>query len=237
MLIDFTDSSVLEELKTNGYLSASEAEELSNKRNSALEANKNSILDQLKEQKATYEGIDAEQYKKLAEDKRFEIIRTGGFDAYEQSLGGELQGRLSALQSDMMIKEQDWLRGKETLESQVETLNKSLSHSELKRKLGMALVKNDLVDPLAVPEIERDALDQLGLDDKGNIIVAGEDGIPRQTADGPMREDEWLKEMMKEKPYRFRGADGSGRRPTPGALSTEGMSPKEKRAAARRART
>ena len=228
MPIDFTDSAVLTELKTAGYMSTEEANTLSSTHNSALEANKNSILKQLQEQKEKFNGVDVEAYNKLNEDSRFKSVLTGGFDNYEASLGGELQGRLSASQSDLMIKEQGYLQKEKDFESTIDALTKNLSHSELKRKLGMALVKNDLVDPLAVSDIERDALEQLALDDKGGIVVMGEDGLIRQTADGPMREDDWLKDMMKSKPYRFRGSDGGGRHITSGNINTDKMSPREK---------
>lgn len=228
MPIDFSDSSVLEELKTAGYMSTDEANQLVQTSNSALEANKNSILKQLQEHKEQFKGVDVEAYRKLDEDPRFKSVLAGGFDSYEQNLGGELQGRLGALQSDMMIKEQDFLQKEKGFQDEVESLKKSLSNSELKRQLGMAINKDKLIDPLAIADIERDALDELSRDEKGRIVVIGEDGLVRQTADGPMGVEQWLADMKKSKPYRFSGASGSGRNASGGNIDTTGMSPSEK---------
>lgn len=236
MTIDVNDPEVVKAIESAGFIPQTKLDEIVSERNSALEATKNSILDQLNKTKEKYSGIDPDLYKKLADDPRFKKISTEGFDSYERSLGGELQERLSAQQSDFMIKEQEYLKQLKDFESTAEKLNRNLHNSELKRKLGMALAHNELVDPLAIPEIERDALDQLSLDDKGNIIVLGADGIPKQTADGPMRESEWLKEMMSSKPYRFRGANGGGNRTQHGiGGDLSKMTPQEKIRAARKA--
>lgn len=238
MPIDFSNPETIQELKTAGYLSGDEVTQKLQDSNKALETNKNDILQQLKDTKDRYSGVDVEAWNKLNEDSRFKQVISSGFDDYERGLGGELQERLNASRSDMMIKEQEYQRYKDQSEEKLTTFERQLMQSELKRKLGMALVRNDKVDPLATDEIFRDAIDQLALDEKGDIVVMGADGIPKQTAEGPMRENDWLTEMMKSKPYRFRGASGGGNSVTDGiaGVDLDKLSPAEKMRLARQQR-
>jgi hypothetical protein len=235
MSIDFNDPDVIKAAQSAGFVAKTDIDSIVAERNSALEENRNSILEQLKDVKAKYDGVDVESYKKLSDDPRFSKVLTEGFDNYERSLGGELQERLSAQQSDFMLKEQELLQKVKGAETEAEKLVNNLRASELKRKLNMAIVHNEMVDPLAIAEIERDAMDELDLDEKGNIIVKGADGIPKQTAEGPMRETDWLKDMMSTKPYRFRGANGGGNSNITGLTGAdlEKMTPAEKIRAAR----
>ena len=234
MAIDFTNPEVLTELKAAGYSGKDDISQMIQDSNKSLETNRNDILSQLQDQKEKFKGVDLAAYTKLAEDKRFTSVLSSGFDEYERGMGGELQERLRAAQSDLMLKDQNHLRDQETNKQTVIGFESKLMKSELKRQLGLALMKNELVDPLAIPDIERIAMEELSLDDKNEIIILGAEGIPKQTAEGPMRVTDWMKDMMKVKPYFFRGANGGQRHTENGVIDTKGMTPSQKMAASRR---
>lgn len=234
MEIDFTNADVLATLKGAGWNSKDETSLIVTDSNKSLETNRNDILSQLQASKDKIKGIDLDAYGKLAEDSRFKSILSGGLDEYERGFGGEVSERLRAAQSDLMLREQNHLSDQKKFEDKEREFGVQITHSELKRKLGMAMIKNELIDPLAYGDIERSAMDELSLDAQGGIIVMGENGTPQQTADGPMRETDWLDAMMKKKPYLFRGASGSNRTTEQGQLDPSKMTPAEKMRAGRR---
>lgn len=238
MEIDVNNPEHIQAIQAAGFVAKTDVDSLIKDANKSLESNRDDILNQLREQKEKYQGVDLDVWTKLSGDARFNKIATDGFDGYERDLGGELQERLRAAQSDAMMKEQEYLRTKEDLEGKVSQYDQALKNSELKRKLGMTLMQNDKVNTMAIQEIERDALNELSLDDKGNIIVLGEEGIPRQTAEGPMNEKDWLNDMMKIKPYRFLGASGGGINQNQGlaGVDLDKLTPAEKIALGRRQR-
>ena len=230
MTIDVNNPEVVQAIKDAGFVSSEQVDILVKESNQALEKNKNDILDQLKATKSKLDGIDVDAYRQLSEDPRFTRIMSDGLDSYERSLGGELQERLQVQQSDFMIKEQSLLQELEKEKQNAEKLMGSVKSSEIKRKLVMAMAHNELIDPLAIPDIERDATEQLDLDSQGNIVVKNADGTYRQTADGAMNEKDWLSEMMQSKPYRFKGASGGGNHIVNGVVvaDLDKLSPQEK---------
>jgi len=236
MALDLQNPEVQQALQEAGYIAQTDAERMIEEKNAALEANRNDILNQLKETKEKYQGVDLEVWNKLRSDEnRFSKLATGGYDAYEKGLGGELEERLNAARSDKMLIEQRLQQEQSQAKQQQEALQEKLKHEKLLRQLNMELAQTEDFQRLAQSDVERDALESLDFDQNGKVVVIGADGVARQTADGAMGIREWLQEMRQERPYRFIGAMGADR--STGDYTQEeldSMSPQQKRALGRK---
>lgn len=225
-------------LKEAGYFSKEQVEQYANDRNSALDATKNDILNQLKDTKAKLSSlpVDPDTLSKLAEDPRFSKIKEVGFDAYEKTIDATSSERLSAMKSDYMMLEQEKLRIEQDLQKENENLKVANKHTMIENKLqGLIFSHKDDIIPTAIPDLIREAKEQLDFDDKGAMVVKGENGTYRQNADGPMTEKDWLKDLMKTKPHLFSGAAGGQHGQSRfGNVDTSKMSAAEKISAGRR---
>lgn len=232
MPIDFSNEEVLAEIQQAGFMSKDQADEYAKKHNSAIEANKNDILNQLKDVKGKLNGlpVDPDTLSKLAEDKRFKKIVEYGIDAYEQNLDATTAQRLEALRTDKMMQEQDFLRKEQDYQQAIEQANNMLKHTKIENNLqNLIFSHRDEIVETAIPDLVQYAKQELDFDDRGNLAVKGEDGTFKQTADGAMTEKDWLKEKMKSKPHWFMGAAGSHNgRSKFGNVDTSKMSATEK---------
>lgn len=232
MSIDLNNPEVLEAIQKAGFMSKDQAEEYAAKRNSAIEANKNDILNQLKDVKGKLGSlpVDPETLSKLAEDKRFKKIVEFGIDSYEQNLDATTAQRLEALRTEKMMQEQDYLRKEQEYQQIIEQANGQLKHTKIENNLqNLIFSHRDEIVETAIPDLVQYAKQELDFDDNGNLAVKGENGTFKQTADGSMTEKDWLKEKMKTKPHWFMGAAGShSGRSKFGNVDTSKMSPAEK---------
>lgn len=209
--LDFNSPETQAALRQAGYFSQEERDQYANERNSALESTKNDILSQLKETKTKLNSlpVDYDSLLKIAEDPRFNKIKEGGFDAYEKTIDATSAQRLEAMKTDYMLLEQEKLRIEQDYAGENEQLKVANKHANIENKLqGLIFGHKDDILPTAIPDLIREAKEQLDFDEKGALVVKGENGTYRQNADGSMTEKDWLKEMMKTKPHYFTGAAG-----------------------------
>lgn len=238
--LDFNSPETQAALKQAGYFSQEERDQYALERNSALENTKNDILNQLKDTKSKLNSlpVDYDSLMKLAEDSRFAKIKEGGFDAYEKTIDATSAQRLEAMKTEYMILEQEKQRIEQGFAQENEQLKIANKHSNIENKLqGLIFGHKDDILPTAIPDLIRDAKEQLDLDEKGSLVVKGENGTYRQTADGPMTEKDWLKEMMKTKSHYFAGAAGGQHGQARfGGVDTSKMSAAEKMRLGRKGR-
>lgn len=238
--LDFNSPETQAALKQAGYFSKNEVEQYATERNSALENTKNDILGQFKDKKAKLDGlpIDYDSLLKLAEDPRFNKVKEMGFDAYEKTIDATSAERMSAMKSEYMVLEQDKLRIEQDLKKENDKLKLTNKHTSIENKLqGLVFSHKDDILPTAIPDLIREAKEQLDFNEKGALVVKGENGTYRQNADGPMTEKDWLKDLMKTKPHYFSGAAGGQHGQSKfGGMDTSKFSPAEKMSLGRKSR-
>ena len=232
--LDLNSPEILGELKSKGFYTEDDV----NKRNKALEDNRNDVLRQLGEKKELIKsfGYEPEKLIEITKDPRFKKIADGGFDQFEQQFGSEISQRYEALKTDKMLAEQEYKQELSTYEKQIQDSQLEIQNLRIENKLGSLLNEySGQIFPSAVKEIIADAKRDLDFDQKGRLFVMGEDGVARQNADGPMNEKHWIIEDMKNNPHRYKGASGSNNASINGKeIDTSNMSPQEKRRAGRR---
>lgn len=232
MAIDLNDPELQSAIQQAGFMSKDQAEEYAKSHNSALEANKNDILNQLKDTKAKLSSLPADPDKlaELASDGRFKKILESGFDSYEQGLDATTAQRLEVMRTDKMMAEQDFLQKEKNYAEQIESYETELKHTKIENKLQNLVFghQGEIVDT-AIPDLIQYAKQELDFDEKGNLAVKDSNGTFRQTAEGNMTEADWLKDKMKTKPHWFVGASGSQHgRSKYGNIDTSNMTAAEK---------
>lgn len=210
---DLSNAENVQALQEAGFYSKDQVDQQVRSYNEAVDGKNKDLLGQIVKKNEQLKSLpaDYEQIVKLGSDPRFKKIAEQGFDAYENSLGSEMSGRLDAMRTEAMLKEQEFAQGKQKLEQQLEHFTQA--NNELKIENGLSGLINRNADKLyqtAVPDLVSMAKQELSIDEKGRIVIMGSDGIPRQNADGPMGAEDWFNEKMKEKPHLFKGAHAQG---------------------------
>ena len=236
--IDFSNPETSAALEAAGFIPRDKVQELVTTENKRLEENKNSILEQYKEIRDKYNSlpISAEKLAEIAKDGRFKKIVESGFDKYEKSIAGEIGGQVDAVKTTLMMKEQDYLQEKRKYEDDLKKFQSENKKLRVENGLQIALNKfNDQIYISAVDDIKFRARNELDINEKGALIVKGENGVAKMTPDGPMTAEDWMKELKKTSPHYFKGANGAQHNHMlTGDLDTSNMTAKEKLALAMR---
>ena len=240
MAIDLNDPEVQSAIQQAGFMSKDQVDKYAKDYNSTLEANKNDILNQLKDTKARLSSlpIDPEKLTELASDGRFKKILDGGFDSYEQGIDATTAQRLEALRTDKMMVEQEFMQKEKSYAEQLTSYETELKHTKIENKLQNLVFSHqgEIVDT-AIPDLIQYAKQELDFDNKGNLAVKDSNGTFQQSAEGNKTEADWLKDKMKTKPHWFVGAAGSQHgRSKFGNIDTTNMSAAEKMSLGRRKR-
>ena len=164
-------------------------------------ANNITLSNQLAEQKKRFEGIDPDEVRKLAEDKR-------KLEEAQQLKGGEIEkvveGRLKTAKSE-------WDKQFNAVASERDTLNSRLTAIQIDQGVITVATKKGL-RPTAIPDITARARTVFRLVDgaphayeaDGQTVRVGKDGIT------PMTLDEWVDQQVADAPHLFETNAGGG---------------------------
>lgn len=234
--LDFSNAEVVDAIKSKGFYTEDDL----NARVTGLDNKNHELLGQIRnfKDKLSVLPADVEKLSEIGKDARFKKIIENGFDAYESNIGSEIGQRYEMLKTDKMLLEQDFKQYQQSVEQKEQEYQRSLRELKIENKLsGLVNELGDAVYSSAIPDLYAYAKQAMDFDAKGRLVVIGDDGVPRQTAEGPMTERDWVAEMKKEKPHWFRGASGKGTQVINGQeIDLDNMTPQQKRAYARRGR-
>jgi hypothetical protein len=164
-------------------------------------ANNVALSNQLAEQKKRFEGIDPDEVRKLAEDKR-------KLEEAQQLKGGEVdkvvEGRLKTAKTE-------WDKQFNAVTSERDSLNSRLTAIQIDQGVITVATKKGL-RPTAIPDITARARIVFKLVDgaprayeaDGQTVRVGKDGIT------PMTLDEWVDQQVADAPHLFETNSGSG---------------------------
>ena len=164
-------------------------------------ANNITLNNQLVEQKKRFEGIDPDEVRKLAEDKR-------KLEEAQQLKGGEVdkvvEGRLKTAKTE-------WDKQFNAVTAERDTLNSRLTAIQIDQGVITVATKKGL-RPTAIPDITARARIVFKLVDgaprayeaDGQTVRVGKDGIT------PMTLDEWVDQQVADAPHLFETNSGSG---------------------------
>src|SRR5262245_5138623 len=159
------------------------------------------LTNQLAEQKKRFEGIDPDEVKKLAEEKR-------KLEESQQLKGGEIEkvveGRLKTAKSE-------WDKQLNTVVAERDVLNSRLTAIQIDQGVITVATKKGL-RPTAIPDITARARVVFRLVDgaprayeaDGQTVRVGKDGIT------PMTLDEWVDQQVADAPHLFESNAGGG---------------------------
>lgn len=230
--IDWSNPETSAALEEKGFISKEAAQQMVAAENKNLEDNRNSILEQYKDVRDKLNGlpISPEKIAELSKDGRFKKVVENGFDKYDKSVSGETGGQIEAVKTEKMMLEQDFRQKERKFEEDLKNATNENRNLRVENGLQMTLNKfNDQIFMSAVDDIKSRAKSELDIDEKGRLIVRGEDGLPRMTADGPMTPDDWIKDLKKSCSHYFKGPNGAAHNPMmTGDQDTSNMTAKEK---------
>jgi hypothetical protein len=164
-------------------------------------ANNVALSNQLAEQKKRFEGIDPDEVRKLAEDKR-------KLEEAQQLKGGEVdkvvEGRLKTAKTE-------WDKQFNAVTAERDALNSRLTAIQIDQGVITVATKKGL-RPTAIPDITARARIVFKLVDgaprayeaDGQTVRVGKDGIT------PMTLDEWVDQQVADAPHLFETNSGSG---------------------------
>jgi hypothetical protein len=164
-------------------------------------ANNITLSNQLAEQKKRFEGIDPDEVKKLAEEKR-------KLEESQQLKGGEVdkvvEGRLKTAKAE-------WDKQFNAVTAERDALNSRLTAIQIDQGVITVATKKGL-RPTAIPDITARARVVFRLLDgaprayeaDGQTVRVGKDGIT------PMTLDEWVDQQVADAPHLFESNAGSG---------------------------
>jgi hypothetical protein len=159
------------------------------------------LTNQLAEQRKRFEGIDPEDVKKLAEEKR-------KLEEAQQLKGGEIEkvveGRLKTAKSE-------WDKQFNSVTAERDVLNSRLTAIQIDQGVITVATKKGL-RPTAIPDITARARVVFRLVDgaprayeaDGQTVRVGKDGIT------PMTLDEWVDQQVADAPHLFESNAGGG---------------------------
>jgi hypothetical protein len=164
-------------------------------------ANNVALTNQLAEQKKRFEGIDPDEVRKLAEDKR-------KLEEAQQLKGGEVdkvvEGRLKNAKTE-------WDKQFNAVTAERDSLNARLTAIQIDQGVITVATKKGL-RPTAIPDITARARTVFKLVDgaprayeaDGQSVRVGKDGIT------PMTLDEWVDQQVADAPHLFETNSGGG---------------------------
>src|SRR5215813_10427406 len=159
------------------------------------------LSNQLAEQKRRFEGIDPDEVKKMAEDKR-------KLEEAQQLKGGEVE---KVVEGRLKTAKTEWDKQFNAVVSERDVLNSRLTAIQIDQGVISVATKKGL-RPTAIPDITARARVVFRLVDgaprayeaDGQTVRVGKDGIT------PMTLDEWVDQQVADAPHLFESNAGSG---------------------------
>jgi hypothetical protein len=159
------------------------------------------LTNQLAEQKKRFEGIDPDEVKKLAEEKR-------KLEEAQQLKGGEVE---KVVEGRLKTAKMEWDKQFNAVTSERDSLNARLTAIQIDQGVITVATKKGL-RPTAIPDITARARIVFKLVDgaprayeaDGQTVRVGKDGIT------PMTLDEWVDQQVADAPHLFETNSGSG---------------------------
>jgi hypothetical protein len=164
-------------------------------------SNNITLSNQLAEQKKRFEGIDPDEVRKLAEDKR-------KLEEAQQLKGGEVE---KVVESRLKTAKTEWDKQFIAVTSERDSLNARLTAIQIDQGVITVATKKGL-RPTAIPDITARARIVFKLVDgaprayeaDGQTVRVGKDGIT------PMTLDEWVDQQVADAPHLFENNSGGG---------------------------
>jgi hypothetical protein len=159
------------------------------------------LTNQLAEQKKRFEGIDPDEVRKLAEEKR-------KLEEAQQIKGGEVE---KVVEGRLRNAKTEWDKQFNAITAERDSLNAKLTAIQIDQGVITAATKKGL-RPTAIPDITARARTVFKLVDgaprayeaDGQTVRAGKDGI------APMTLDEWVDQQVADAPHLFETSAGGG---------------------------
>jgi hypothetical protein len=159
------------------------------------------LMKQLDEQKKRFEGIDPDEVRKLADDKR-------KLEEAQQLKGGEIE---KVVEGRLKNAKTEWDKQFGAVTAERDSLNTRLTAIQIDQGVITAATKKGL-RPTAIPDITARARTVFRLVDgaprayeaDGATVRVGKDGIT------PMTLDEWVDQQVADAPHLFESNAGSG---------------------------
>jgi hypothetical protein len=164
-------------------------------------ANNITLSNQLAEQKKRFEGIDPDEVKKLAEEKR-------KLEEAQQLKGGEVE---KVVEGRLKTAKTEWDKQFSAVAADRDALNSRLTAIQIDQGVISVATKKGL-RPTAIPDITARARLVFRLIDgaprayeaDGQTVRVGKDGIT------PVTLDEWVDQQVADAPHLFESNAGSG---------------------------
>jgi hypothetical protein len=164
-------------------------------------ANNVTLANQLAEQKKRFEGIDPDEVKKVAEEKR-------KLEESQQLKGGEVE---KVVEGRLKNAKTEWDKQFNAVTAERDSLNARLTAIQIDQGVITVATKKGL-RPTAIPDITARARIVFRLVDgaprayeaDGQTVRVGKDGIT------PMTLDEWVDQQVADAPHLFETNSGSG---------------------------
>ena len=164
-------------------------------------ANNITLSNQLAEQKKRFEGIDPDEVKKLAEEKR-------KLEEAQQLKGGEVE---KVVEGRLKNAKTEWDKQFNAVTAERDALSSRLTAIQIDQGVITVATKKGL-RPTAIPDITARARVVFRLLDgaprayeaDGQTVRVGKDGIT------PMTLDEWVDQQVADAPHLFESNAGSG---------------------------
>src|SRR5436190_11347948 len=164
-------------------------------------ANNITLNNQLAEQKKRFEGIDPEEVRKLADEKR-------KLEEAQQLKGGEIE---KVVEGRLRSAKTEWDKQFNGVTAERDSLNARLTAIQIDQGVISVATKKGL-RPTAIPDITARARTVFKLVDgaprayeaDGQIVRVGKDGIT------PMTLDEWVDQQVADAPHLFETSAGGG---------------------------
>ena len=164
-------------------------------------ANNITLNNQLAEQKKRFEGIDPDEVRKLAEEKK-------RLEEAQQLKGGEVD---KVVENRLKTAKTEWDKQFNAVTSERDSLNARLTAIQIDQGVITVATKKGL-RPTAIPDITARARTVFKLVDgaprayeaDGQTVRVGKDGIT------PMTLDEWVDQQVADAPHLFESNIGSG---------------------------
>jgi hypothetical protein len=159
------------------------------------------LANQLAEQRKKFEGIDPDEVRKLAEEKR-------RLEEAQQLKGGEVE---KVVEGRLKTAKTEWDKQFNAVASERDSLNSRLTAIQIDQGIVAAATKKGL-RPTAIPDITARARVVFKLVDgaprayeaDGQTVRVGKDGIT------PLTLDEWVDQQVADAPHLFESSAGGG---------------------------
>src|SRR5215475_11003186 len=159
------------------------------------------LTNQLAEQKKRFEGIEPEEVKKLAEEKR-------KLEEAQQLKGGEVD---KVVENRLKTAKTEWDKQFNAVTAERDVLNSRLTAIQIDQEVITVATKKGL-RPTAIPDITAKTHVVFRLVDKAPRAYEADDQTVRVGKDGitPMTLDEWVDQQVADAPHLFESNAGSG---------------------------